>query len=274
MTKTPATKESDEAVIKIIENNILRYTVQLFYKTENGLRPFGSGVLALIHDTHFILTASHVADHIEENGNDLFIRIGKKRFVNILGEIKFTDIQDSKGVDLAYIKLDHQLIPDLSKSYKFITIDKFRKHMQQLDAMNYCVVGFPEKNIKFGSGTMETGASFYLTGASNDKPYKYYKLSKEDFFIVDMKGKGTDIKTGHQDSIDSHFYGISGCGLWYIMYILDTVTNQYSVDYRLIGIMTEFRKGKYFCLIGNKIHLILQASTVIEGFKFKEIAVS
>ena len=66
------------------------------------------------------------------------------------------------------------------------------------------------------------------------------------------------------------FYGISGCGLWYIMYNLDPNTNKYWVDYRLIGIKTQFRKGKYFCLIANKIHLVIEAFKVIEGFKFRE----
>ena len=47
-----------------------------------------------------------------------------------------------------------------------------------LDGMNYCVIGFPEKNIKFENGSMETGASFYLTSATNENPYEYYKLSK------------------------------------------------------------------------------------------------
>jgi hypothetical protein len=270
MVKTSSNEETDQLVVELIDNYLLRHTIQFFYKTDNGLRPFGSGVLSLIHDTHFILTASHVADHLEKEENNLYIRVDKKGYINVLGDIKYTDIGMSKGVDLAYIKLDAQMIPHLQKPYRFLTIDKIAKHSLRLDGMNYCVIGFPEKNIKFESGSMETGANFYLTSATNENPYDYYKLSKDDYFIVDMKGKGTDIKTGEKETINTEFYGISGCGLWYIMYNLDPNTNKYWADYKLIGIMTQFRKGKYFCLIANKIHLIIEAFKVIEGFKFRE----
>lgn len=270
MIKSSSNEETDKLIVELVDNYLLRHTIQFFHKTDKGLRPFGSGVLALIHDTHFILTASHVAEHLEKDENNLYVRVDKKGYINVLGDIKYTDIGLSKGVDLAYIKLDPQMIPHLVKPYKFLTIDKISKHSLQLDGMNYCVIGFPEKNIKFDSGSMETGASFYLTSATNDNPYDYYKLSKKDYFIVNMKGKGTDVETGVTRNIDTHFYGISGCGLWFILYNLDPNTNKYWVDYRLIGIMTQFRKGKYFCLIANKIHLMVEAFKVIEGFKFRE----
>lgn len=35
--------------------------------------------------------------------------------------------------------------------------------------------------------------------------------------------------------------------------------------------MTEFKNGKYFCLVANKIHLFIEAFKVIEGLKFNEI---
>lgn len=270
MIKTSSNEETDKVVIELIDNYLLRHTIQFFYKTDKGLRPFGSGVLALIHDTHFILTASHVAEYLEKEENQLYIRVDKKGYINLLGDIKYTDIDKSKGVDLAYIKLDSQMIPHLLKPYKFLTIDKIARHNLRLDGMNYCVIGFPEKNINFDNGSMETGASFYLTSATNENPYDYYRLSKEDYFIVDMKGKGTDIKTRNKSTVNTHFYGISGCGLWYLIYNLDPNTNKYSVDYRLIGIMTQFKKGKYFCLVANKIHLVIDAFKVIEGFKFRE----
>jgi hypothetical protein len=138
--------------------------------------------------------------------------------------------------------------------------------------MNYCVVGFPEKNVRTGERGMETGATFFVTSATNEKPYEYYDLPEKDFLIVLMEGKGEDIETNKKAKVDTHFYGISGCGLWYLLF-RKSPDGKVSVDYRLIGIMTEFKKGKYFCLIANKIHLIIDALTVIEGYKFKEIPV-
>lgn len=270
MIKTESNSETDKLIKDLIDSDLLRFTIQFFYKTENGLRPFGTGVLVLIHETHFILTASHVADYLIEESNQLFIRVDKEKYINVIGDIKYTDIDKSQGIDLAYIKIDKEMITPLSRPYKFLTIDKISKHNRMLDASNYCVLGFPEKNIKFNNGKLYTGASFYLTSATNENPYEFYGYNKSDFFLVEMKGKGIDIETGDKKKINTHFYGISGCGLWYIDFNQDQQTNEYWLDYRLIGIMTEFKKGKYFCLVANKIHLFIEAFKVIEGFKFNE----
>ncbi len=270
MIKTNSNNETDKLVKDLINSDLLRFTIQFFCKTDKGLRPFGTGVLALIHDTHFILTASHVADHLKEDENELFIQVDKNKYINVIGYIKYTDIDKSQGIDLAYIKIEEGMVELLSKPCKFLTIDKISKHNKMLDASNYCVIGFPEKNIKFDNKIMETGASIYMTSALNEKPYEFYGYNKSDFFLVEMKGKGIDIDSGEKKKVNTHFYGISGCGLWYLDFNIDPHTNKYCIDYRLIGIMTEFKKGKYFCLVANKIHLFIEAFKTIEGFKFRE----
>lgn len=220
MIKSKSNEETDRLVVELVDNYLLRHTIQFFYKTDAGLRPFGSGVLALIHDAHFILTASHVADYLEKEENHLYVRVDKKGYINVLGDIKYTDIDKSKGVDLAYIKLDQQMIPHFIKPYKFLTIDKIARHSKMLDGMNYCVIGFPEKNIKFESGSMETGASFYLTSATNENPYNYYKLPKEDYFIVEMKGKGTDVESGKWKVYDDRHAFLWYKRLWTLVFNL------------------------------------------------------
>lgn len=271
MIKSQANEKIDKLIRELVEEEIIRFTVQLFHKTEKGLRPYGSGVLAFIHNTHFIISASHVAEYLEVESNQLFIRVSEKRFINVIGVVNYTEIETSQGVDLAYVKISTEMVEPLSNSYRFLTIDKFSKHSQLLDGMNYCVVGFPENNIRLDSAHLETGASFYVTSASSNKVYEHYKLNKSDYLIIDMKGKGTDLISGGKKKINTHFYGISGCGLWFLTYNLNPNSNEYWVSYKLIGIMTEFKKGKFFCLIANKIHLFLDALTVIEGFKFKEV---
>ncbi|OXA82942.1 hypothetical protein B0A56_03245 [Flavobacterium columnare NBRC 100251 = ATCC 23463] len=265
------TEETDEVVLDIINRNILRHTVQFFQMGEKRLEPFGSGVFAKIHNEYFIITASHVADFFEKNPDkDLRIRVGKKLFINVLGDIKYTDIDKSNGVDLAYIKLDNQMIEPMLRPYIPLETSKIRSHHNLLHVMNYCVLGFPEKNITKEDEEFNTGASFYLTGATNEKPYNHYKYDKKDYIIVDMQGKGTDIRTNKKEKIDIRFHGISGCGLWLLL-INKPKNGKTQVDYRLVGIMTEYKNGKFFCLIANKIYLIIEALKVIENYKFKEI---
>jgi hypothetical protein len=275
MIKSSPTKETDNATQELVKSTLVRHTVQFYNKGGDGkLKPFASGVLLKTHDQHFILTASHVADYFEKEENDLFIQVDHKSYINVFGDIKYSDINRSKGIDIAYIKIASEMLVPMSKPYIFLTIDQVRNHNKRLDAMNYCVVGFPENNVKREEGKMRTGADFYLTGALNEKAYEYYSFDPKDFFLLEMKGKGTDIKTGEKTKVNTHFYGISGCGLWYLMYNVNPATNMVSIDYRLIGIMTEFKKGKFFCLVANKIHLIIEAFKVIEKLKYKEAKVN
>lgn len=274
MIENKYTEETDRMVNELITNRILRHTVQFLKKGKSRLEPFGSGVFAKIHDDYFILTASHVADFFEKNPNgDLRIRVNKKSFINVLGDIKYTDIDKSKGIDLAYIKLDKQMVEPLCKPYIPLKIDKIRSHHNLFQAMNYCVLGFPETNITKENEPFDTGASFYLTSASKDNRYQKYKYDKKDYIVVDMQGKGKDIKTNENSKINTHFYGMSGCGLWLLLFYKNPLTGKNEVDYRLVGVMTEFKNSKYFCLIANKIYLLIEALKVIEKHKFKEVKI-
>lgn len=274
MNENKYTDETDKIVSELITNRILRHTIQFFKKGKKRLKPFGSGVFAKIHNDYFILTASHVAEFFEENPlDDLRIRVNKKLFINVLGNIKYTDIDKSKGVDLAYIKLDIQMIEPLLKPYTPLEINKIRSHHNLFHAMNYCVLGFPETNVTKEHEPLDTGASFYLTSASKDNRYKKYKYDKKNYIIVNMEGKGIDIKTGKKTKVNTHFYGISGCGLWLLLFYKNPLTGKVEIDYRLVGIMTEFKNSKYFCLIANKIYLLIEALRVIEKHKFKEVEI-
>jgi hypothetical protein len=271
MTEEKFKEETDKLVLQEIDNNILKHTIQFLNRGNKRLKPFGTGVFAKIHNDYFIITASHVADFFENNPNeDLNIRVTKKLFINVLGEIKYTNIDKSQGVDLAYIKLDIQMVEPLLKVYKPITIEKFRSHNNLLYAMNYCVLGFPTANISKESEPFDTGASIYLVNPSKEKPYQYYNYNKRDYIILDMKGKGIDIKTNTMMKFNTEFYGISGCGLWLLIFSSNPLTGKTQLDYRLVGIMTEYKKGKYFCLVANKIYLIIEAFKIIEKYKFKE----
>ncbi|MEE1964316.1 hypothetical protein V1387_16615 [Allomuricauda taeanensis] len=274
MSENKYTEDTDKKVSELITNRILRHTVQFFKKGKKRLEPFGSGVFAKIHNDYFIITASHVADFFEKTpSEDLSIRVNKKSFINVLGDIKYTDIEKSKGIDLAYIKLDKQMIEPLSKPYIPIETDKIRSHHNLFYAMNYCVLGFPETNVTKENEPLDTGASFYLTSASKDNRYEKYMYDKKDYIIVNIEGKGTDIKTGDKTKVNTHFYGISGCGLWLLLFYKNPATGKDEIDYRLVGIMTEFKNSKYFCLIANKIYLLIEALKVIEKYKFKEIKI-
>lgn len=274
MIKNQYTQENEKAVGELISNRILRHTIQFFKKGKKRLQPFGSGVFVKIHNDYYLFTASHVAEFFEKNETeDLQIRVTKKLFINVVGDIKYTDIDKSKGIDLAYIKLNKQMIEPLCKPYIPLELGKIRSHHNVLYATNYCVLGFPEINVTKENEPLNTQASVYLSKASNDSRYEKYNYNKKDYIIIDMEGKGIDLKTGEKTKVNSHFYGISGCGLWLLLFYKNSITGEDEVDYRLVGIMTEFKNSKYFCLIANKIYLMIEALKVVENHKIKEIEV-
>lgn len=268
MEKITISEKVDELYNRLASEKLIHHTCQFFIEKSGGLKPFASGVFVIIHNTHFIFTASHVVEEMTDNDTDLFIQIGENEYVNVVGEIKQTYLNNSKGIDLAYIKLNEQIIPKLASNYNFLTLDKIRKHNRLLEgSANYCVIGFPENSFEYDNDIFVPAAQVYITFPTNDNPYEYYKLSKNDWVVVQMTGKCQDVLTKKKYSIDTQFYGLSGCGLWLML----PKVNEGTCDYRLIGIMTDYKKGKYFCLIGNKIHLLLEALVVFENMKIKTL---
>jgi hypothetical protein len=93
-------------------------------------------------------------------------------------------------------------------------------------------------------------------------PLSHYSL---EFF-----GKATNIKSNNVEKIKTEHYGMSGGGLWYIDIGVDEEKGQLTSDATLIGIMTEFRRAKYDCLIANRIEIVLASIHNNEGEKFEE----
>lgn len=262
------TDEIDALINKMTGEKILRHTCQLLTKDKEGkLKPHGSGVFIVIGDLHFMLTASHVTKDWSDQ-NQLYIRIGKSNYVSLVGDLMETDLDKDEKTDLAYVKIDQRIIPDLQKPYIFLPLSKIRDHRKLLEGMNYCVMGYPEKSTAVIDEKIEPVAQAYYLKPSHRKVYDYYKFSPEITYMFEMNGKGTNIKNGEIAKTGSHFYGISGCGVW--LMIIDNSGPKLSIEYRLIGIMTEFRNGKYFTLIGLRIKLILDGIITFEKINLRE----
>lgn len=236
-------REINSTVLELINKDILRFTCQLFILNSDQPEPYGSGVFAKLGDSYYILTASHVAEYIRDAKRNLYVRAKvKDGYVNVVGSVKGTEM-NIHGVDLAYIKVNESFLREIHDNFKFLPISKFRAHNKLVNLSQYCVVGFPEKNSWVQNRSLITGANAYILEPSRENVYKYYKLKPEVNYLLDIKGKGTDLAEGTVNRIyDGEFHGISGCGLWLLM--PHTNEGELKIDYRLIGIMTEFRKGE------------------------------
>lgn len=102
---------------------------------------------------------------------------------------------------------------------------------------------------------------------SKKNVYEHYKFNINRDFILDFAGKGMDLKTNRKSGQINDPYGMSGCGLWLLTEKPEAENLEF--QYHLIGIMTEFRKGKYHVLIGNRIEIVISALMQLEGFNIK-----
>ena len=251
---------------KLITTKIGPFTCQfLKHDPLKGLIPFASGVMAELGDSHFILTASHVVEDWSD-ANKLFVEI-ENGHISVVGKASGTETATGKKLDVAYIKLKDEIVPILREYYNFLTAEQFLHHNKIFDEANYCAYGFPVVNFKMKSEIAKSVGSAYFMRPATDKVFDFYRLDPLSHYVLEFQGKPVNIKTGQTEKIKTEHYGLSGGGLWYTK--INFIHNRIVSKAQLIGIMTEFRKGKHECLIANKIEIIMALIEKNEGIRTK-----
>ncbi len=247
---------------KLITGKIAPFTCQfLKHDRIKGLIPFASGVMAKFDESYFILTASHVIEDWSDQ-NKLFIEINNGH-ISVTGKACGTNIDTNEKLDIAYIKLENVMVPILEQWYSFLSVKQFLSHTKIINESNYCAYGFPTTNFKIKSKITNSIGSAYYMKPTKDNVFEFYGLSPLSHYVLEFNGKPLNIKTGQTEKIKTEHYGLSGGGLWYTK--INFVHNRIVSKAHLIGIMTEFRKGKYNCLIANRVELILALIRKNEG---------
>jgi hypothetical protein len=242
----------NEELVRILKDQIGPCTCQLLRQdSENRLVPFASGVLAELGRSHYILTASHVIEDWSD-ANRLFIEI-KDGHISVAGKACGTQIEKKGIIDTAYIKLKDAIIPILRLWYKFLPLEKFLEQKKIAEESSYCVYGYPTGNPR-NEKQRTIGAGYFLKPSQN-KVFEYYNFDTGANYVLEFAGKAINIKTGEPEKIKVDHYGLSGGGLWHT--VIENDGEKFISDVRLVGIMTEFRKGKYNCLIANRVEVLL-----------------
>ena len=108
---------------------------------------------------------------------------------------------------------------------------------------------------------------------SKDEYYDHYCFDRKTTILLDVKGKGKDLidptKTNKIEPT-REFHGISGGGLWFLI-IYNDEKGELAVDYKLIGIVTEYKTGRYLCMVANRADILLYKLRETENYKFREI---
>lgn len=256
----------NEELNSLIEGDIGLSTCQ-FFKEDNSKTAIllASGVLVELGSSCYILTASHVIEDWS-NDNNLFIAIDDD-FISIIGRVYGTEMDKDNRLDMAHIKLTPKLVSILRSWYRFIPVQRMLHHNKSLLDANYCIFGYPVINQKQMDGKTKTFGSAYFCKPSQDTIFEYYGLNPLVHYVFEFQGKSVNIKSNKLEKIRTDYYGLSGSGVWYTD--IQFKRNKLKSSAHLVGTMIEFRKGKYECLIGNRIEIILATIQHNEGIKIK-----
>lgn len=242
-------------ITDLATNRIFYHTCQILQQGgEAGYRPLGSGVLVKVFDNYYLFTASHVA--ATKDGEELYV-LTKRGIRTIIGEARESDLEVNSKIDVAYIRLHPQFVELLKESYEFLPQNRILLNHFTNDSTFYLAYGYPAVNIKVDAENrmVRVGSEFYLLKPSKEKVYKRYGLDEQAHFILDFAGKGTSLFTDEKIKVNSEPYGISGGGLWALK---QTQNIENPLDYALIGLLIEYRKGQYHILIANRIDIVVQ----------------
>ncbi len=243
---------------------IHRHTIQFLEKGgKYGHQPYGSGVLVFLNNKCLIFTAAHVTENFDTT--PLFV-LSNKGIIPIVGYVRETDLDKDNQTDLAYIILEDAIAAILVQSYDFIPLNRLLHSHIPEHINQYLVVGYPERNIRAvpDEKRIYTGSSIFILTMSKENVYDHYRFDKDKTYILDFAGKGLDLESNGESEKIGDPHGISGCGLWLLSQKQNV--DYFELEYHLIGIMTEFRKGKYHCLVGNRIEIIISALTQLDGY--------
>jgi hypothetical protein len=249
-----------------LSEKIRNSTVQLFIiDYTSNIKSLGTGVLLFTNKKYLILTASHVA----ENGP--FYVVAKNELKYISGEyVKVEEERKYTGkTDLSYVILDNEVAVFLNQEYNFLSDkDILISYKPNANMLNYLVVGYMEKTTKINTpeNIIHTVANTFNLKISNEKAYKFHKINSDFQISLDFKGKLENYKSKINEKIPDPNC-LSGSGFWGLFHKPNSL--KYEFECKLIGIMTDLRKVKYHCLIGNKIEVLVQSLERQEKIKIK-----
>lgn len=236
-------KEFRSKLNDISQKVLCRHIVPLFQFTEKEeYASLGSGVFINVEGEYFLFTAAHVVQEHRKSG--LFIP-STSGIIPLHGLVVF---ETKIHKDIAFIVIDKPIAELMKHTFDCLDQRKLIIDHRLVDAHHYVTTGFPEKGIKKEGVYMNYKSSFCLLRPSRERVYSYYKKDTSTYLIFDL-GKAMNFDSKKISEIVP--YGMSGGGIWYIGF--NMVNDSMKIFYELIGIITEFRKGKYHIFIGTKI---------------------
>lgn len=264
----PTSDEMFKYAIDACENHITHCTIQLwkfFEKYDYQLKEYkkrpkarGTGVLLKYIGKHFLLTAKHVVNDVEEN-NLLYFRSGSNGYLSISGKVGMMDTELDSKIDLAFIELGEENIASINaiRNKKFLTPEHVGAGFKLATKETIIACGFPDQTTKVDKKTLEpyvVGQYKFLPHVENGI-YEHYNYDPQIKVGLSYHGKSFNLKTNEKiNKVEPH--GMSGGGIWKVG--VEHFIDEDLVRYHLIGIMTNVENYKYHVIWSTRIELLME----------------
>jgi hypothetical protein len=200
----------------------------------------GSGVLVLIEEEYFLLSAAHVTDHLD--GHHFLFIPGEDRIIQVDGgfaQLGRAGERDEKAslLDVAYYHLERSFVKRLSKSYHPIAKAEIGMLDQALDGDLYSLAGYPA-----ATSTVEPDSCaaefFAMTGAvPHDRFYRKLGYRRDMHVLTQFNVRRNVMLRGPAKSTPEPC-GISGGAVF--SWPRNANPLEPNPDPKLVGITTEW----------------------------------
>jgi hypothetical protein len=263
----------------ICENHIAYYSIQLWelreiydYKIKERVQipsPKGTGVLIYYRNIHFLFTAKHVVDDVNED-NLLYIRTDEEEFMSITGDVFLRDLKETYIIDVAFIRLDSHIVKLINSiiNLRFLNPENIPAFYRPTRSDKLIAAGYPYLLTKTYDKADEINvrATYQFLNRVNLKIYKYYKYDPIIKIGLSLHGRGTTLDDKKRvDRINPR--GMSGGGVWKIGF--ENFLGETLTRFHLVGILTNYTNDKYHAMWATNIDQIMIYLNKVYGFQPK-----
>ncbi len=254
---------TNNSIDPLIREQIAPYSCQLLHRDPQGkLAAFASGVWAILDGAHYLLTSGHVIEDWSDD-HPLLVK-AKDGYHHVMGKGVFTQYRRSERVDVACIRVADPSLSTFLSYYRFVDLET-SPDPERLEVYNCLVYGYDEKQTD--KKTLEAKATASFVRQLPQKVLDYYGLQPSTHYVLEARGAALDLATGALKKVNTNPHGMSGAGLWYIYYIADG--DGYVPQAYLIGLLSQYRTGRYPCLIAERTSLLRSViRDNLDGFLF------
>lgn len=222
----------------------------------NMVKAAGSGVLIKVDKLHFLVTAAHVAEDLNDN---LFLGIEEYTTYR-LGGIRVTNnplhSREKDKLDVCILKLCEDTVKEVKKAYKFLDSSELGINHKFMPYPMYEFVGFPATKSKFDKyrKRLKSVPYHYITMPAEEDVYNKMGCHTGFNVVVKYDKKKVYNHSKNETQIGPELYGISGCGLWFTP--PENIITKAEPKKELVGIMTEWPMNHRKYLIATRIDVI------------------